>query len=352
MSNVVCLVLLLTSAFSMTLSEQSEPKGQPSALRETLRAEGALPAHVAGSFEEIAACHITPDNDYLVFDRRGHAVYRVARNGADTAKKILQIGSEPGRILSPVAFASAPDGTYIVADAPGGQERIQIFSYIGPSLGGFYLPVRSVPRITLGNLVLSGIGSVDYTGQSLLVSQPDVSGALITEYDTEGKTLRSFGNLRKTGYESDRDLHLALNGGLPLAIRGGGFYYVFISGVPAFRKYSAKGDLLFERHIEGTDIDEHIRSLPTNWPRRKTDAGEFPLVPSVVRTASVDPRGNLWISLASPVTYVYDADGEKRRVVQFRGAGVFAADDFYFTKDARVVVAPGCYVFKAATPGP
>jgi hypothetical protein len=330
------LLLLLTTAFSI----------QTSALRSVLRAENALPAHIAGSFEELAACHITPDDDYLVFDRRGHAVYRVARKGAETATKILQIGIEPGRILSPMAFASAPDGTFVIADAPRGQERIQVFSYLGPSLEGFYLPVRSVPRVTFGSLVLSGVGSVDYTGKTLLVSQPDVSDALITEYATDGRTLRTFGQLRKTGHETDPALHLALNGGLPLAIPGGGFYYVFIAGVPAFRRYGAKGNLIFERHIEGVEIDEHLRTLPTTWPRRKTDAGEFPLVPSVVRTAAVDPRGNLWISLASPVTYVYDGEGEKRRVVQFNGgAGIFAPNDLFFTRAGRVLVAPGCYQF-------
>src|SRR5687767_13251376 len=142
-----------------------------------LKATAALPVHAAGAFEQISACHLTPDNDYLVFDRRGHAVYRVARDGAGGARKILQIGVEPGRILSPMAFASAPDGTFLVADAPQGQERIQLFSYIGPSLGGFHLPVRSVPRITLGDMVLSGVGSVDYTGKTILISQPDVTGA-------------------------------------------------------------------------------------------------------------------------------------------------------------------------------
>lgn len=314
----------------------------------TLRAVGALPAHIAGAFEQISACHLTPDNDYLVFDRRGHAVYRVARDGADGPRKILQIGVEPGRILSPMAFASAPDGTFLVADAPQGQERIQLFSYLGPSIGGFHLPVRAVPRVTLGDLVLSGVGSVDYTGKTILVSQPDVTGALVTEYSTDGRTLRTFGQLRKTGFESERDVHLALNGGLPLAIPGGGFYYVFAAGVPVFRKYNAKGELQFERHIEGLDIDEHLRGLPTTWQRRKTDAGEFPLVPSVVRTAGVDTRGHLWISLAAPRTYVYDADGEKRRILQFHGGtGVFAPSDLFFTKDGRVIASPGCYVFPA-----
>ena len=331
-------VLILTSAFSL----------QPSALRATLKAEGALPAHIAGSFQELAACHLTPEGDYLVFDRRGHAVYRVPRGGEAGATKILQIGVEPGRILSPIAFGSSNDGTYVVADAPGGQERIQIFSYLGASLGGFHLPVRSVPRVTLGDLVLSGVGSVDYTGKTILVAQPDTTGALITEYDTNGRTLRTFGDLRKTGHESDPDLHLALNGGLPLAIPGGGFYYVFVAGVPAFRKYNAKGEFLFERHIEGTEIDEHLKGLPTTWPRRKTGAGEFPLVPSAIRTASVGRDGQLWISLAVPHTYVYDSTGEKRRIVQFRGAtGIIGPSDLYFTKEGRILAAPGCYQFSA-----
>ena len=337
---------LVLSAFSLT-SAFSMP---PSALRETLRATGALPAHVAGSFEEIAACHITPDDDYLVFDRRGHAVYRVAQNGAGGARKLLQIGVEPGRILSPIAFASHPDGSFIVADAPGGQERIQIFSYLGASLGGFWLPVKSVPRVTLGDLVLSGVGSVDYTSRTILVSQPDVTGALITEYAADGRTLRTFGNLRNTGHEGDHDLHLALNGGLPLAIPGGGFYYIFIAGVPAFRKYDAEGTLLFERHIEGLEIDPHLRAMPTTWPRRKTRAGVFPLVPSTVRTAAVDATGSLWISLASPHTYVYDADGDKRRVIQFRGAGILSPSDLFFTKTGRLIVAPGCYSFRSPAP--
>ena len=328
----------------MTLSRS---KGQSSAFRETLRADGALPPHIAGSFEDLTACHVTPEGDYLVFDRRGHAVYRVPRDGAGGATKILQIGTEAGRILSPVAFATAPDGTYVVADAPGGQERIQIFSYLGASLGGFHLPVRSVPRVTLGDIVLSGVGSVDYTGKTILVAQPDLTGALITEYGPGGATLRTFGALRKTGHETDRDLHLALNGGLPLAIPGGGFYYVFVAGVPAFRKYNAKGDLLFERHIEGGEIDEHVRTLPSVWPRRKTSAGEFPLVPSAIRTAAVAADGSLWISLVAPHTYIYDSTGEKRRIIQFRGAtGILAPGDLFFTKDSRVLVAPGCYQFR------
>ena len=312
----------------------------------TLRSIASLPAHIAGSFQEFSACHVTPEGDYLVFDRRAHSVYRVARDGASPPEKILQIGVKPGEILQPIAFGSAADGTFVVADSPGGQDRIQIFLYLGAQVGGFTLPARSIPRLVAGDTVLSGVGSMDYTGKSILVSQPDVSGALITEYDASGRVLRSFGELRPTGHEAERDLHLSLNGGLPLAIPGGGYYFVFAGGAPMFRKYDAKGAVLFERHIEGPEVDDHIRRLPGTWPRRKAGGGEYPIIPAGVRTAGVDRAGNLWVSLLTPKTYVYDKDGDKSRIVEFRGAGALAPNDLFFTRDGRIVASPGCYVFE------
>ena len=50
------------------------------------------------------------------------------------------IGAEPGRIIDPTAFAVAPDGTFVVADAPNSRERIQIFTPAGFRIGGFLLP--------------------------------------------------------------------------------------------------------------------------------------------------------------------------------------------------------------------
>lgn len=325
--------LLLASAFSF----------QPSAFLpvETLRSTAALPPHIAGAFQEIAACHLTPEGDYLVFDRRAHAVYSASRAAA---RKIVEIGVEAGRLLRPLAFDSASDGTFVIADAPTGVQRMQVFFYLGGSTGGFTLPGRTIPRVALGDLVLSGIGSLDYTGKSILISQPD-SGALVTEYALDGRVLRSFGDLRATGHEAERDLHVALNAGIPLAIPGGGFYFVFLSGVPMFRKYDAAGTLLFERHIEGVELDRHIQSLPGTWPMRKTSEGEFPNVPPSVRTAAVSPDGELWVSLVTPQTYVYDTAGDKRRAIEFHAAGVTAPSNFYFVPDGRLLIAPGCYTF-------
>ena len=52
----------------------------------------------------------------------------------------------------------------------------------------------------------------------------------------DGTTRRTFGNLRPTGHERDPEVHRAMNVGLPLVNPKGGFYFVFLSGMPMFRK--------------------------------------------------------------------------------------------------------------------
>jgi hypothetical protein len=312
---------------------------------EERRAVASLPAHIAATFEEIAACHISTSGEYVIFDRRAHAVYTVAR-GADAPTRILQIGSESGRIIMPTAFDSLADGTFVVADAPGDYQRLQFFLPSGAELGGFRLPGRGTPRFILGNASLSALASLEFTGDTVLMSQPDV-GALVTEYQLSGNVLRTFGELRATGQEKDPLVHIALNVGITLHNPKGGYYFVFLSGVPAYRKYNASGTLLFERHIEGVEMDPYVGRMPTTWPRRREGGTEMPIVAALVRTAAVDSDGNLWISLVAPYTYVYDPAGDRRRTLQFRGAGIIAPTHFDFTRDRRVIVSPGCYTFSA-----
>jgi hypothetical protein len=312
---------------------------------ELLRSTGGLPAHIAGVFQTPLGFQETDDGRYFVFDRRAHAVYTIAGDGPP--RKIIEVGQEKGRVLDPSAFDIDPsDGTFVIADAPGGHQRIQTFTASGSQLGGFTLPGRNVPRLTLGNQVLNGVGSVQFTGRSVLLNQPE-RGALVTELAFDGSPLRTFGTLRATGHESDVDLHLALNAGVPLIDPTGGYYFVFQAGVPVFQKYDARGTLLFERHIEGPEVDQYLHTLPTSWPRRRTEDGDvIPLVPPAITTAGVDRRGQLWVSLTAPFTYVYDASGDKVRTVQFKGADVMAPSSLFFTRDGRLLVTPGCYSFK------
>jgi len=308
---------------------------------EVLRSVAALAPHVVGLFRDPIGFKQTANGDYYVFDRRGHTVYRVDAAGAN-ATRLVQIGAEEGRLIEPSAFDVAADGRFAVADGPNGRERISIFNAAGGWTGGFFLPGRGAPRVVLGSLALNGVGTLSYNGRTLLMSHPE-TGWLITEYGSAGTPLRSIGQLRKTGQEADRDLHLALNSGIPIADPTGGFYFVFMAGAPAFRKYNDQGELVYERVVQGREVDPLIEAIPDRWPRR--GATELPLVAPTVRTAAVDRSGRLWISFVIPFSYVYDAGGEKTRTVQFRAAGIISPSSLWFDDQGRVLVTPGCYQF-------
>jgi hypothetical protein len=311
---------------------------------DVLRATGGLPAHIANQFEEPIGFAEATTGEFVVLDRRAHTVYLIDRD-KKAARKIIEIGFEKGRVLGPGVLSLSTDDIFAVADAPNRLERIQYFSLSGTHLGGFYLQSRSMPRLAAGVMVLSGVGSMAFTGRTFLISRPE-TGALISELDNRGFVLRTIGSLRKTGFESDRDVHLAMNAGLPLPGPGGSVYFVFMAGVPMFRKYDANGKLLFERHIEGSELDTDIQTLPTTWIRRDDGDGvRLPVIGPIVRTAAVDPSGRLWVSLIRPFTYVYGADGDKQRTVQFHGASPLSVTSLTFAKGDRVLVTPGLYEF-------
>ena len=310
---------------------------------ELLRSVGSLPPHIVGLFEEAMDFEQAPTGVYYVFDRRGHSVYTIdpARTGA---RKAVDIGPEAGRIIEPAGFDVAADGSFVVADVPRARQRVQTFSATGDRLTGFFLPGEPSARITIGNQMLNGISSIQHAGRTLLISHPE-GGALITEYSLGGYAMRSLGQLRQTGFEQERDLHLAMNAGLPLMDPTGGYFYVFLAGQPVFRKYDASGSLVFERLIQGRELDDLLASQPSRWPRRKIEDREVPFVNPVVRAAAVDPEGQLWIALANAYTYVFDAQGDKTRTVQFSGAGLINPTSLSFTRRGRLLVTPGCYEF-------
>jgi len=310
---------------------------------EVLQSSGAIPAHVAGRFRTAIGFQQSDSGQYFVFDRRAHTVFGVDA-GQASSWEIVQIGAEAGRIIDPTAFALAPNGTFVVADAPNGRERIQIFSPAGFRQGGFLMPGRLKARVVFESTVLNGIGSLQFTGTSILMSQPE-TGALFAEFDMRGGITRLIGALRRTGHEDDREVHLALNSGIPLVDPTGGFFFVFQTGEPLLRKYDRDGRLVFERHIEGREIDDVVANVPTTWPKRKTEEGELPFVQPTVRAAAVDRAGRLWISFVVPYTYVYDRDGDKLRTLQFRAAGIIAPNSLFFGTGNRLLVTPGLYEF-------
>jgi hypothetical protein len=310
-----------------------------------LQATGGLPAHIVGQFTDPIGFAEASTGESVVLDRRAHTVYVINRQKT-SARKAIVVGFEEGKVLGPGVLALSRDDIFAVADAPNGLERIQYFSLTGTLLGGFYLQTRIAPRLAIGPLVINGVGSMSFTGRTFLLNRPE-TGALFSEIDNRGAVLRHFGTLRKSGHEADADLHLAMNIGLPLADPTGGFYFVFMTGIPRFQRYDAKGTLLYDRHIEGSELDVAIQAMPTTWPRRVSGEGRgLPVVPPLVRTAAVDSGGNLWVSLMAPFTYVYGRDGEKARRVQFKAADMISPASFSFAPGNRVLVTPGCYEFR------
>lgn len=339
---------LVTSAIALSLLPSL---AATSRAIETLRPTGSLPPGITGQMREPSAFVQTADGKYLVFDRRAQQVYAV-----DAAKtkltRLVAIGPSDGQILRPDVFAYNPNRTFTVVDSPGAYERVQTFYEDGTPIGRYQRwPERAgATRFALNSVVFRGFGAIAPSGRNIFAGgQRD--GELLSEFDIDGNILRNVGKTRATGHERDALLHHALNTGIPLVAPDGSIYFVFSTGLPMFRKYSPKGELLFERHIEGPELDGTIQNLPTEWPTRTGPGGtEFPAVASPVIAAAVDPRGHVWISLAAAFTYVYDTDGNKTRTLQFRGTELMAPTSFFFTKDGRLLVTPGCYEFAAGAP--
>jgi len=313
---------------------------------EMLRSIGSLPPHIVGSYEEALNFQQDASGTYFVFDRRGHTVFRVDP-GFGAARPLVSIGIEPGRILLPFGFDLDPTGLIVLGDAPGATERIQVFSTGGTRLGGFSLPPRPDARVQFEGITLNGVSTLRVTAhQTVLLNQPE-TGSLITEYDFSGQVVRTIGRLRTTGHEGTPPVHLALNSGFPLPSPSGGYYFVFRGGEPHFQRYSAAGALMFDRAIQGRELDRLIQELPTSWNRADSPSDTtVPIVRPIVRTAAVDATGQLWVSFTIPYTYVYDNDGEKRRTIQLHGAGLLAPSSLFFAPDGRLLVTPGGYVFK------
>src|SRR5256885_15640595 len=140
---------------------------QLAALRpDILQSTGAIPASIAGRFGGAAGFQQSASGQSFVFDRRAHAVFGIDE-GQTSSWEVVRIGAEPGRIIDPTAFSVARDGTFVVADAPGGLERIQVFNAVGFPIGGLSLPGRAIARISLHNFVLNGIRTLPYTGESV-----------------------------------------------------------------------------------------------------------------------------------------------------------------------------------------
>lgn len=307
-----------------------------------LHPTAALPVAIATSLRDPAAMFELSTGEAVVFDRRSGVVSVV--DAARTKARVLLSGApERGGLVSPGAVAIGPEDLIAVADSLHGYDRIQYFTLRGTRVGILALPDPPRSHVTVNGFEVNGIGSLQFAKQSFFVNLP-ARGQLVSEIGTNGETLRQFGQPRRVGDTADPPLDAMLNIGIPLVDPTGGFDFVFQTGVPMLRKYDASGALVFERHIEGPELDASIAALPTVW-RRPGGEGRLPITQPLVRSAAVDELGRVWVGLGVPYVYVYDRRGEKIRTIQLNGAGPIVAESLSFAKGYRLLVTPGCYEF-------
>ena len=122
--------------------------------------------------------------------------------GPTPRAKLIEIGAEPGASSAQRVRPRADDGTFVVADAPRGEPRIQIFLDIGLTVtAASRCRARAVPRITAGNLVLSGLAA-DRVHRRDRSSSASRSWRADRGVRRRRPAARAFGQLRQTGQET------------------------------------------------------------------------------------------------------------------------------------------------------
>ena len=236
-----------------------EPGGDPAIGRRP----GAAPG---GTLWRAGRLPAGSEGDYFVVDRRGHTVSRIDR--AMTAiTPLLAIGHEAGRVLRPFGFDLGV-GEFAIADAPGATERVQVFTTSGSRVSAFTLSSRSEAQ-----------GATGRPGpQRRQRHAPDESThdpAESTRHRRPRQRVRHPGpGAPERGHTSRHGSRwrCAVAPGVQRGPAGAHSWrrplFRLPDGRSRFRKYNAAGTLVFERAIQGRELDALVQTQPTTWPRR------------------------------------------------------------------------------------
>lgn len=153
---------------------------------------------------------------------------------------------------------------------------------------------------------------------NILIASPN-DGKLLHVYDTKGRKLGSFGNLKLFDRINDGQ-NLFLNRGKVVVDPSDKSFFVFkYAPSPMVLEFSKKGNLVSEFGLDGSAIDYNAEAA-----RKYLDSKPLQEVGGIVVTnsATVDPlTGHLWIcmngSSRSGLVYEYSPKGKKLREYAF-----------------------------------
>lgn len=241
---------------------------------------------------------VTYKNQYYVTDMRGNRIL-VFDRGGKLQRTIGTVGSGPGELLRPTRLAIVNDLIYVYEI---GNERIQIMTLEG----------KHVRHFSIGDF--EGY-AVDSKGR-IFLGQPD-RGRLVSVYSSEGKFVRSFGDLRKTSdfygqsyARRDKADRVFINR-VSIFVDEFDSIYVTFQFAPVLRKYDPSGRLVWEARLEGAEIDELVNLFLNDEKHRKyiriatkDFAANLVLVNTVVTS-----HGDILVLLPNKVLYVLDEQG-------------------------------------------
>ena len=243
-------------------------------------------------------------NLYVVSERSRNSVL-VINERSEIQKVISGIGSEPGRLFRPGHLDVASDGVVYVQD--GGNERVQSFDLEGRYLGGF--------------ATTQYMGFAAGAGGEVYLGQPE-KGALVTVYSRDGKVLRSFGKPKTMSevygaeYAGDNEVYRNAINRVRLTTEDDGSILVSFALAPLLQKYSREGNLIFERRLEGPEIDRLTRGILNDTGGNLVMSIDgFPERIMSLEAVSVS-GGEINVILTDGSVYVADREGRKVNVIR------------------------------------
>lgn len=273
---------------------------------------------------------------YVVSDRTRNSLL-VINDRSEIQKEIAGIGSAPGRLFRPGYLDVASDGIIYVQD--GGNERIQSFDLEGRYLGGF----ATTPFM----------GFAAGAGGEVFLGQPE-KGRLVTVYSRDGKVLRSFGSLKKFSEvygsgsaDDDEKWRNAINR-VKISVEPDGSVLVSFMMAPLIQKYTREGVLVFERRLEGPEVDRLTQSaLTTEGGGNLTMSMDgFPEHVMALEAVSL-PGDEIDVALTDGSVYVADAEGRKVDVLHPHASNRFTPEMVGLSPAGEMVVvgltARDCY---------
>ena len=264
---------------------------------------------------------------YVVSERTRNSLL-VINERSEIVREISGIGSAPGRLFRPGHLDVSADGAVYVQD--GGNERVQSFDLEGRYLGGF--------------TTTTFIGFAAGAGGEVFLGQPE-RGRLVTVYSRDGQVLRSFGALKKLSEvygpglpEDDEKWRNAINRVKLTSTEDGGVLVSFMLA-PFIQKYTREGELVFERRLEGPEVDRLTELVlsPESGGNLTISTDGFPEHVMSLEAVSL-PGGEINVLLTDGSVYVADAEGRKVRVLRPKAEGSLTPDMVGLSPGGETVV--------------